>query len=172
MGTLGEYFYDGDGKRVKKVVPSTGETTVFIYDASGKLAAEYSTIVETQKPKVSYLTTDHLGSPRIITDENGQVISRRDFQPFGEEITTSQRTPGLGYTDDTVRQKFTSYERDTETNLDFAQARYYSYGYGRFTSPDPLAASANVIRPQSWNRYSYSYNNPIRFTDPSGIICR
>lgn len=46
----------------------------------------------------------------------------------------------------------------------------YGYGYGRFTSPDPLAVSANPIRPQSWNRYSYSYNNPLRFTDPSGMI--
>ena len=34
--TIGEYFYDGDGKRVKKFVPSTGETTIFVYDASGK----------------------------------------------------------------------------------------------------------------------------------------
>ena len=46
----------------------------------------------------------------------------------------------------------------------------YGYSLGRFTSPDPLAASANPIRPQSWNRYSYSYNNPLRFTDPSGMI--
>lgn len=34
--TVGEYFYDGDGKRVKKIVPSTGETIVFVYDATGK----------------------------------------------------------------------------------------------------------------------------------------
>jgi hypothetical protein len=83
---IGKYYYDGEGKRVKNVVPATGETTVFIYDTSGKLAAEYSTIVETQNPKVSYLTADHLGSPRINTDQNGAVTARHDNQPFGEEI--------------------------------------------------------------------------------------
>jgi len=56
----GQYTYDGDGKRVKKAVPSTGETTVFAYDASGKMVAEYSTVIP-QDPKVSYTTADHLG---------------------------------------------------------------------------------------------------------------
>jgi RHS repeat-associated protein len=69
-----------------------------------------------------------------------------------------------------VRQKFTSYERDNETDLDFAQARYYNYSHGRFTSIDPLRESAKAENPQTWNRYSYSYNNPLRFTDPSGMI--
>jgi hypothetical protein len=45
---VGQYFYNGDGQRIKKVVPSTGETTIFVYDASNKLVAEYSTIVEPQ----------------------------------------------------------------------------------------------------------------------------
>ena len=36
-GTIGEYSFDGDGKRVKKYVPSTGETATFVYDAAGKL---------------------------------------------------------------------------------------------------------------------------------------
>ena len=50
-GTIGEYFYDGDGKRIKKIVPNTGEITIFIYDASGKMVAEYSTIVITERSK-------------------------------------------------------------------------------------------------------------------------
>lgn len=157
-GIVGKYFYDGDGKRIKKVVPDTSETTIFVYDAGGKTVAEYSTVEPPTTPK------DHLGSPRITTDELGQVVSRRDFMPFGEEI---YRT---GYGIDSVRQKFTGYERDNETKLDFAQARYFNSGFGRFSSPDPLAASANPIRPQSWNRYSYTYNNPYKFTDPTGMI--
>jgi hypothetical protein len=66
--------------------------TVFVYDAAGQLAAEYSTQIETESPKVSYLTTDHLGSPRIATDAGGGAISRRDFTAFGEEVVTAQRT--------------------------------------------------------------------------------
>ena len=79
---IGEYFYDGEGKRVKKV--TNLETTIFVY-AAGKLIAEYST-QPVQNPTISYTTTDHLGSPRIITDAYGQVSSRRDFMPFGEEL--------------------------------------------------------------------------------------
>src|SRR5262249_36058317 len=86
-GTLGQYSYDGDGKRVKKYVPSTGEVTSFVYDASGKSMEEYSPVVAApQDAKVNYLTADHLGSPRINTDQNGDIIARHDYMPFGEEI--------------------------------------------------------------------------------------
>jgi YD repeat-containing protein len=75
---IGQYFFDGNAKRVKKIVPSTGEVTVFVYDSAGRLSAEYSTQLS-QDPKVSFITSDHLGSPRIKTDENGAVISRNDY---------------------------------------------------------------------------------------------
>jgi RHS repeat-associated protein len=143
-----------------------------VYDASGKMLAEYSTIVEPPSMvKVSYLTTDHLGSPRILTDANGQIISRRDFHQFGEEIFTAQRTQGLGYTADSVRQKFTSYERDIEADIDFAQARYYNFKHGRFTSVDPITITlARVVDPQQLNLYAYARNNPLLFIDPTGMI--
>ena len=164
-GTVGEYFYDGDGKRVKKI--SAAETTVFVYDANGKTIAEYSTALS-QNPQISYLTSDHLGSPRITTDANGNVIARHDYHPFGEEIATPQRTTALGYTTDTVRKKFTGYERDTETELDFAQARFYSPTIGRFTVPDEIINDSVLQDPQSWNKYAYVRNNPIVIVDPTG----
>ncbi|MCV4872720.1 hypothetical protein OFB47_33515, partial [Escherichia coli] len=78
-----------------------------------KLVAEYSTVVApVQDAKVAYLTADHLGSPRINTDASGEVTARHDYYPFGEELYTAQRTQGLGYMADSVRQQFTSYERD------------------------------------------------------------
>lgn len=170
-GLLGKYWYDGDGKRVKKYSFEVNEwvTTIFIYDASGKLVEEYSTkVAPPQYAKVSYLTNDHLGSPRITTDQHGQTTSRRDFQPFGEEIATSQRIEGLGYTNDTIRQKFTGYERDNETELDFAQARYYSSNLGRFSSPDIFWKDSDFRDPQSWNKYVYVRNAPINLIDQTG----
>jgi RHS repeat-associated protein len=119
--------------------------------------------------KVSYLTNDHLGSPRAITDSLGKVTSRRDFLPFGEEIYSIQRTTTLGYSDDAVRQKFTGYERDIETDEDFAEARYYNYKVGRFNSVDPENAGVEIVKPQSWNAYVYSLNNPLSFVDPDGL---
>jgi len=179
VNTIGVYEYDGDGKRVKKIVPATSEVTVFVYDAGGKLVAEYSTIVQPiQDAKVAYLTADHLGSPRINTDANGNVTARHDYHPFGEEVGTLAAVPGspqprtatLGYTTDTIRRQFTSYERDDETELDFAQSRMHNYNHGRFTSPDPLMASADIVNPQTFNRYAYVGNNPTNFTDPTGEI--
>ena len=167
-GIVGQYFYDGDGKRIKKYVPSTGETTIFVYDASGKSIAEYSTIVaNSTDAKVNYLTSDHLGSPRINTDQNGAVIARHDYHPFGEEISTSQRTAGLNYAADSVRKQFTGYERDKETELDFAQARMYLSTLGRFASPDPQIFGA-LTEPSSWHKYQYSFNNPLLYSDRSG----
>ena len=168
QNVIGEYWYDGDGKRVKKIVPSTDEVTVFVYNVSGQLVAEYSTVIS-QTPKVSYTTSDHIGSPRILTDENGSVISRRDFHPFGEETFTPHRVQGLGYQPDDVRQKFTAYERDNEISLDFAQARYYSNQLGRFTTIDPLYFQMMMmIDPQRFNLYGYTRNNPLKWIDPNG----
>ena len=168
--SVGTYFYDGDGKRIKKVVPATGETTIFVYDVAGKLIQEHSTIVETGgNAKTIYTTSDSLGSPRVNTDATGNVIARHDYHPFGEEIVTSERTNGVGYTADTIRKKFTSYERDGETELDFAQARMYANGLGRFMVPDPALSSIVPIEPQSFGRYAYGLNNPLKYTDPSGL---
>ncbi len=66
--TIGQYLYDGEGRRVKKI--SSTETVIFVYNGSGQLVAEYSTAIA-QTPQVSYLTADHLGSPRVITNRNG-----------------------------------------------------------------------------------------------------
>ena len=128
------------------------------------MVAEYSTIVEPQATaKISYLTNDHLGSPRIITDQNGAIISRRDFMPLGEEI---QRT---NYGNDNVREKFATYERDAESNLEFAQARMYAKNLGRFTSVDPIILSKeHKVNPQRWNLYIYVINCPTGYIDPDG----
>ncbi len=172
---VGRYFYDGEGKRIKKQRYAGGvlaEETVFVY-SSGKLVAEYSNQVS-QTPTVAYTTTDHLGSPRIITNQLGQVKSRRDFMPFGEDIfenVGAARTAALNYSSnqDDLRQKFTGYQKDSETQLDFAEARMYENRFGRFTAVDPLLASGRSGNPQTFNRYVYVSNRPMSLTDPTGL---
>ena len=167
---IGKYFYDGEGKRVRK--QGISEDTIFVYDGFGSLTAEYTVSINQSavNPNTTYLTQDVLGSPRVITNQAGNVQSRRDFMPFGEEIVgLGNRTQVLGYQPDNLRQKFTGYERDNETELDFAQNRYYSNKIGRFTSADVLMASAKSWSPQTWNRYSYVGNNPVNLVDPLGL---
>ena len=164
------YYYDGSGKRVKKVVGT--QETIFVYDAFGKLVAEYTINQTITNNGIQYLTVDALGSPRAITNNIGQVASRHDYLPFGEEISagTGGRTTTQGYgANDKVRQQFTGYERDTESGLDYAQARYFASKHGRFTSVDPLDESADIKSPQTFNRYSYVMNSPYKFVDPTGL---
>ncbi|MCC7307408.1 MAG: hypothetical protein IT173_07570 [Acidobacteria bacterium] len=70
---IAKYYYDGEGKRVKKEVIATGETNVFVY-SSGKLVAEYSTQIS-QTPSVSYLTSDHF-AVRLRRRSRGRRRSR------------------------------------------------------------------------------------------------
>jgi RHS repeat-associated protein len=162
------YFYDGEGRRVKKVLPS-GEQTLFIYDAMGQLAAEYTT-GQVAPPGTRYLTVDHLGSVRAMTEQDQTVVARRDYLPFGEEIPEplGGRTSVWG-AEAGLSQKFTGKERDAETGLDYFGARYMSAAQGRFVTPDPLMASARASDPQTWNRYAYALNNPLRYVDPDGL---
>ncbi len=173
---VGRYFYDGNGKRVKKIEYDQNgaekEIIVFVYDGMGKLAAEYSTAAPVSNPTTNYTATDPLGSPRVITNKQGQIVSRRDFMPFGEQVPTdaTYRTAALKYNiDDNIRQKFTGYQRDKETGLDFAEARYYNNKHGRFTAVDPLLASGKSADPQTFNRYVYVMNQPLSYTDPTGL---
>ena len=171
-----KYAFDGEGKRVKKFdASSNGYGTTFVYDALGQLVAEYETFDPNSIPEgpiasVSYMTTDHLGSPRIVTDASGAVVSRKDFAAFGDETITSHRTATLGYNIPDIRQDYTGYLKDEESGLEYAQARYYNPQHGRFTSVDPLPASAAIKNPQTFNRYTYALNSPHKFTDPLGLM--
>jgi RHS repeat-associated protein len=183
-GVSDVYRYDGDGNRVRKNF-ATGEKLRMVY-SGGQLVAEYDLtngslkkeyiygakgLIATVEPVVGtrYTTSDHLGSPRVVTNSSAGIVSRHDYMPFGEEIGSGVggRTVGIGFiVNDGVRQKFTAKERDVETGLDYFLARYYSSSQGRFSSVDP--GSFVPADPQSWDRYVYTQNNPLKFTDPTG----
>ncbi len=100
---------------------------------------------------VHFYHSDHLGSPLALTDQRGNVVWRRDYKPFGDEVD-----PGGETTYNT--HKYTGREFDPESGLYYYGARYYDPVIGRFTSTDP--AGGNPSNPQSWNRYVYRLNNP------------
>ena len=61
---------------------------------------------------------------------------------------------------------YTGQIEDDSTGLQFFNARYYSGSLGRFISADTIVPGD--YNPQAWNRYAYAFNNPVRYTDPSG----
>jgi RHS repeat-associated protein len=122
-----------------------------------------------------WLVPDHLGTPRMVVDRSGSLpgIRRHDYLPFGNELAagTGGRVPSQGYSQtDGNRKRWAELERDDETGLDYAQARYFSCTQGRFTGVDPgnRQARRDIHDPQSWNGYTYVNNNPLGRIDPNG----
>src|SRR5260370_6059243 len=94
----------------------------------------------------------YFGSRRISTMDRLGSVGK--FYPYGE---------GKGGTNPADTWSFATYWRDSSSNLDYADQRYYSNQFGRFMTPDPYKAgtgSGNPMDPQSWNRYTYTRNDP------------
>jgi len=206
VDNVSAYVYDGEGQRVRKLL---GENLRFVYGIGGQLVAEFdgasgslrkeyvqggATLITIEPTAVNsngtrYSTSDHLGSPRVVTNASASVVSRHDYMPFGEELGTGigGRTNGMGYgVADGLRQKFTQKERDNETGVDYFGARYFASTQGRFTSPDPFSiiqmrqSAPNddkthtafmqfIGDPRRWNRFTYAVNSPLVFTDKTGL---
>ena len=109
-----------------------------------------------------YFLTDHLGSTDVVLDDQGNVLERADYLPFGSDRLriTDPNAPETDY-------KFTGKEMDDETGLMYYGARYYDPLLSRFVSQDPW--QGDLTNPQTLNKYSYVLNNPIKFVDPTGM---
>jgi len=176
-----DFTFDGVGLRVKKYGPAGDAppcqgcppipsrvyiflgTKVVAEYLNGTLNTEYiyagsqllATLDSSGTPTFAH--PDHL-SARVFTDTTGTSVGSRAHYPFGE----------VWYETGSVdKWKFTSYERDGETGLDYAMFRFDSTRLGRFQTPDPLAGY--LIDPQTHNRYAYVRNDPINTIDPLGL---
>lgn len=130
----------------------------YVYRGGALLAAE------------NYLTgrqhfhLDHLGSARLITDNNRYVVETHQYFPFGNDAT--------GQTPADNTHKFTGHERDLLNNgqqLYQMGARFYAQTNSRFLTVDP-GKDFDPHMPQSWNMYAYVRNNPMNFSDPTGMV--
>ena len=178
-GNTATYTCDANHMRVKKVVTGTNAVTTIAIRSGGQAIAEYDNGAAVTSPTREYLYgnsllatvvgstggsggtiiyqhRDHL-SPRLYTDLNGNDVGEQGTFPFGESWYNNNTTSSW---------VFTSYERDRESGNDYALARTYANGQGRFLAPDPLEGV--VSDPQTLNRYAYVGNDPISRTDPRG----
>ena len=109
--------------------------------------------------KITYHHFDALGSPVAATNEQGNVIWRETYQPYGERIQKSPAAAGN-------TRWHTGHVLDPETGLQYAGARYYDPVLGRFMGIDPQGYSPENLH--SFNRYAYGNNNPYKYVDPDG----
>ena len=132
----------------------------YLYRGDALLAAETA-------GGVHHYHLDHLGTPRVVTDDAGLMIGAHAYLPFGAELELFPREAPE------EKRKFTGHERDDigadVLTLDYMHARYYSGAMGHFLSVDPKPnVRRAVTHPQAWNRYSYAVNNPPGMVDPDG----
>ena len=97
---------------------------------------------------------DHLGSTRVILNDNAQVVEEYDYDAFGN-LMTANVTVGTPY-------QYTGQEYDDETELHNFRARLYDSDLMRFYAVDPEEQTASP--------YLYCGNNPINYVDPTGTL--
>jgi RHS repeat-associated protein len=105
---------------------------------------------------LTWLLGDHLGSTSVTANADGTLASAQTYTAWG--TTRSGTLP-------TDRQ-YTGQISESQLGIYFYNARYYDPYLARFISPDTLIPQPGS--PLAWDRYSYTYNNPIRYSDPTG----
>ncbi len=167
---IASYVYDARNLRVKKATPA--ETRIFHYDVNGHLIAETdtagNTLVEyvylsdmplaTVRPTdtVYYFHTDHINTPRVMTNSAGTVAWQAAYHGFGHAevdgastITNNIRFPGQYF--------------DAETNLHYNWNRYYDPRTGRYLTPDPIGLEGGI------DPFVYAENSPVNWVDIAGL---
>src|SRR5258708_25276584 len=112
--------------------------------------------------KAYYIHTDHLNTPRMITDANQQVVWRWDQgEPFGD-TPPDENPSGLGTFE--FPSRFDGTYADHETNLLYNRHRYLDQARGEYLQSDPIALLGGL------NAYAYVDGNPLSKTDPLGLM--
>jgi RHS repeat-associated protein len=111
-----------------------------------------------------YLHRDHLGSITAITSSTGGVLERLNYDAWGQRRVASTWQAGAVTTSE--HRGYTGHEHLDDIGVIHMNGRVYSPSLGRMLSPDPVTQSPE--NGQNYNRYTYVFNNPLRYTDPSG----
>jgi RHS repeat-associated protein len=160
-----EYLYDPAGRRISRwnVSNNSGDEGRIYWDGNQIAFHSYdgTTYFENQ---------DWLGTERMRTNYMGAKAMNYSSLPWGDGYAPT--TIQSGGTPDQDTLHFAQLDYDFESGTEHAQFRQYSNTQGRWMSPDPYDGSMDIGNPQSFNRYAYVSNNPLRFTDPTGLrIC-
>jgi len=147
-------------------IPFSGTDTIRVIDKGKRGKKKQSTTKATlplnmppetgqQETGLYYYHVDHLGTPQMMTDEDGNVVWAADYKPFGEtDVTVSD--VGNDF-------RFPGQYCDQETGLHYNYHRYYDPSTGRYLRADPIGLYGGV------NLFVYVHGNPVNRLDPSGL---
>ena len=165
-GNAISYAYNGDGLRMSKTV--NGVTTHFVWSEAESLpevlqdgatyyiyGPEGAPIEQISGSTPVYLRQDQQGSTRLLTDGEGNVVGRYNYDAWGNVTShTGSATTNLQYDG-----QYT----DAETGYQYLRARYYDPGTEQFLTRDPLTSETRTP-------YTYALNAPTNVVDPTGEI--
>ncbi|TAK27713.1 MAG: hypothetical protein EPO21_23565 [Chloroflexota bacterium] len=172
--TICRFAYDGNGARRKRLdskgtihyvgpyernvgngIDATEVVTKYYFASFGNV----SRVIAFRRAGVLYYVgTDHLGGTIRVADANFNAVDGMRYLPYG-----GSRDQGTNLHTD---HKFTSQIEDASIGLYWYASRAYDPAIGRFLIPDNIVP--DPANPQALNRYSYTFNNPVRYTDPAG----
>lgn len=182
---LQEFEYASDNARLLSFDPVANRWSTYA-SAGGTTLAEYTELTPTvptwtksytylgdsqlatitpngQNEHIEFNHPDRLGT-RTITNQAGGTSYEQNTLPFGTALNAESTVQNNN-------KRFTSYDRSEKTGLDYAVNRTYDSKQGRFTQVDPIGMSAvSLASPQTLNMYTYCGNDPINYTDPSGLF--
>ncbi|MBK9664913.1 MAG: RHS domain-containing protein [Gammaproteobacteria bacterium] len=187
---VASYYHNALGQRVAKYVAASGQWTYYVYDLDGKLLVEQPgnstahrdyvyldalplALIDvpvnptTQATKAYAIHTDHLGTPMRLTDTTGTVVWALDSTPF-DAIHGAFGLPNedvdLNGISTTYNARFPGQYFDVETGLNYNYFRDYDPSIGRYIQSDPIGLAGGL------NTYGYVGGNPLRSSDPSGLL--
>jgi RHS repeat-associated protein len=160
--TVKTRLYAGDYE--KEITPAGTKEYHYIYTPSGLTAV---IIRQNGQDNFYYTFTDHLGSITSLVNTSGQVVEDYSYNAWGKRRNPNNWNDGTTPTGPfLVSRGYTGHEHHDEFGIINMNARMYDPVVGRVMSSDNLVqAPANT---QSYNRYSYAWNNPMKYTDPDG----
>ncbi|MCB2263769.1 MAG: DUF6531 domain-containing protein [Candidatus Thiosymbion ectosymbiont of Robbea hypermnestra] len=173
--TIATYLYNAEGQRVAKTLG--GQTSHFLYGPEGQLLGVYdaatgdaleeilyfgSTPAATVRSgTLYYIHTDHLGTPRLVSDQSQTVIWHWISDPFGK-ATPNQDPDGNG-TSFVLNLRFPGQYFDAETQRHYDYFRDYDPATGRYIQSDPIGLAGGL------NTYAYVDSRPLYWADPEGL---
>jgi RHS repeat-associated protein len=133
------------------------------YGPGGSVQASYvygnDLVTQTQAGQTSYYLVDGLGSTRLLTDVQGQVLNSYGYEAFGETVSQSGTTGN--------KYQYAGEQLDATLGDYYLRQRFYHTSSGRFGRMDTYEGRQH--EPLTLHKYVYAHNNPINGTDPTGL---
>ncbi|MDF2176845.1 SpvB/TcaC N-terminal domain-containing protein [Aliiglaciecola sp. CAU 1673] len=186
------FNYDAKFSRYKRVDNDTdGKTSTTYYIEDNEVVIHEDGLTEYKRyigesvldvvrsngnNQTHYLHRDHIGSVVAIADENGDLVARMSYDAFGKRregsswnaLQSAFAQPSIKAALDITERGFTGHEHVDHADIIHMNGRIYDSVTGRFVQADPIVQAPE--NGQSLNRYSYVFNNPLSYTDPTGYV--